>query len=460
MTCCRVHSVVDPAARVLRTPSMNPRVHDRPPRAVAFTGATILLAAALLTQLVRVHSLRGDPGVSAVAFGVVSVLLVATELRPTTWTRVGERDGVTRGWAFAYALILLGSPVLAIAVMVTARCYVNLVRGKGPVEIVFNAAQIVAGLSLGSLVLALFGVHGNIASAATISIGEGLGVVCGGVAIFTLNGVLTATAIGLEQGPGFGSAARRAFWLSRSADGALLVLAPVLAIAVESDLVVVPLVGVTLAIATRSLCDTLRRHHLGGRDRVTQLPDRAMFERQLASTLDGVGGGGPPGVAVLSIDLDRFRHVNDCLGHQAGDLVLTSFAERLVSVLPATSVTGRLGGDEFAAVVPTDAVSGQLPSELSRLHELLVERHVVAGVALTTTASIGVAFAPTHGTDADVVFATAREAMLRAKARGSGLEVAVGPTTSPRHHQHESSGSPVAVETGEMPRPDCHRTPA
>ena len=460
MTCCRVHSVVDPAARVLRTPSMDPQVHDRPSRAVVFTGATILLAAALLTQLVRVHSLRGDPGVSALAFGVLSVLLVATELHPTRWTRVGERDGVTRGWAFAYALILVGSPVLAIAVMVTARCYVNLARGKGPVEIVFNAAQIAAGLSLGSLVLALFGVYGSIGSAGTISIVECLGIVLGGFAIFALNGVLTATAIGLEQGPRFGPAARSAFWLSRSADGALLVLAPVFAIAVESDLVTVPLVGLTVVIASRSLRDALRRRHLGGRDRLTQLPDRTMFVRQLRSALDAVArddGDDGHGVAVFALDLDRFRHVNDSFGHRAGDLVLTGFAERLVTVLPPGSITGRLGGDEFAALVPTGEIDGQLPNGLGRLDELLAEHHRIDGVEVVTSASIGVAFAPASGTDVDVVLEHAHRAMLVAKARGSGLEVAgqrTGSDAPPRDRPDSESTGSIGTGALQLPRPD------
>ncbi len=203
MTCCRVHSVVDPAARVLRSPSMSLDAHARPTRAVAFTIATVLLAAALLGQLVRVHSLRGDHAISSIAFGVLTVLLVLSEIHPTTWTRVGERDGVTRGWAFAYALILLGNPILAITVMVAVRCYVNLSRGKSPVEIGFNSAQITASLSMGGLVLAYFGVHGNIARAGTMTIGECVGIVFGGLAIFGLNGIMTATVIGLEQDAGF-----------------------------------------------------------------------------------------------------------------------------------------------------------------------------------------------------------------------------------------------------------------
>ena len=110
MTCCRVHSVVDPAARVLRPPAIRLDTDARTPRAEGFTVPTILLAAPLLVPLVRVHNLGGDPGVGPVAFGVPRVL---TEPRPTSRTRSGDRDDITCRRVFGHAPVLLGSPIIA-----------------------------------------------------------------------------------------------------------------------------------------------------------------------------------------------------------------------------------------------------------------------------------------------------------------------------------------------------------
>lgn len=261
MTCCRVHSAVDPAVRVLRSPSMSLGAHAQPTRAVLVTVATTALAIALLDQLVRVHILHGEDAVSTIAFVALAALLILSEIRPTTWTRVGERDGVTRGWAFAFALILLGNPILAITVMVAARCYVDLAREKTSHEIVFDCAQIVASLSLGSLVLALFGVSGNITQVSTISVAECLGIAIAGLSIFALNVLLNATVIGLEQNAGFGRSARASLALSRTADGALLVLAPVFAIAAENPVVIVSLVAVSAVSLIVNAYRAARRDH-------------------------------------------------------------------------------------------------------------------------------------------------------------------------------------------------------
>ena len=206
--------------------------------------------------------------------------------------------------------------------------------------------------------VAVFGVHGNIARVGTMSISECVGIVFGGLAIFGLNGILTATVIGLEQDAGFPRAARAAFGLSTTADGALLALAPVFAIAVESRIVALPLLGVTAVLAGRSAHASLRSRHLGHHDRLTQLPDRVMFDRQLAEVLgDGEHNVETGSFALVVMDLDRFQWVNDRFGHQIGDLVLVSFAERLESVLPSAGRPARLGGDEFAAIIRTTDTS-------------------------------------------------------------------------------------------------------
>lgn len=450
MTCCRVHSVVDPAARALRSPSMHLDAHARPSRAVAVTAVTALIALTLLDQLVRVRLLHGDHGAGSMAVAIIATGLVLSEIHPTSWTRNGDRDGVTRGWALAYALILLGSPIVAITVMLAARWYVDLSRGKSPHEIVFDSAQIVASLSMGGLVLAVFGVHGNISSVTTISIGASLGIVLGGLTIFVVNGLLSATMVGLEQDAGFVHATRAAFRWSKTADGALLVLAPVFAIGVESNVVALPIALVAIWLAYRTGQEAIVRRLGLAPDPLTGLAGRVSFERELVATLRSTGPD--ESVAVLVMDLDRFRQVNDRFGHQVGDLVLVSFAERLRSVLPPGARAGRLAGDEFAACFRTPMTSADLGLLVDELHDLLVERHSLDGATVTTSASVGVAVAPTDGDDVTTLVDHAGTAMRTAKRHRAGIDVGE-PPRRPKVRRSEWQTGAIATPAQWRPLP-------
>jgi len=452
MTCCRVHSVVDPAARVPRSPSMNLDAHARPWYTVGFTACTVLLAMALLGQLANIRLQHGDHRMGSIAFGILAVGLVASEVRPTNWTRAGERNGPTRGWAFAFALILLGEPILAITVMVAARSYSNLSRDESSHVIVYDSAEIIASLSMGSLVLAVFGVHGNIAEAATMSIGNSFGIVLAGLAIFVVNGLLSTTAIGLEQEAGILRSARAAFGRSTTADGALLVLAPVFAIGVESAVVALPLVGLAAWLAYRAIRAALQHRFGLAPDPLTGLCNHIAFGRRLDAALDALDREGA--VVVLVMDLDQFRQVNDRFGHQVGDVVLVSFAERLTAVLPPTARVARLSGDEFAAFVQLDGPTGQRPFFVDQLDELLVERHTIDGVTLTTSASIGQAIAPADGSDGATLISSARTAMQRAKPHRTESEIGTPSNgIEARRRPDRRSDQPAAIASR------CHRRP-
>jgi diguanylate cyclase (GGDEF)-like protein len=125
-------------------------------------------------------------------------------------------------------------------------------------------------------------------------------------------------------------------------------------------------------------------------------------------------------LAVHLVDLDHFKHVNDTLGHAAGDAVLKAVAKRISATVRETDFVGRLGGDEFA-IVQTDITSPEQASGLARrLVATLNAPYRVFGSSAGIGASIGIAIAPDHGTSADLLLRKADSALYRVKGCGRG----------------------------------------
>jgi diguanylate cyclase (GGDEF)-like protein len=133
-------------------------------------------------------------------------------------------------------------------------------------------------------------------------------------------------------------------------------------------------------------------------------------------------------VALLIIDLDEFKAVNDGHGHEAGDMVLKTIAQRLREALRAEDTAGRIGGDEFVAVLPRRS-DAQAAAQVAEKLIAAISRPVeVSGHALSVGASIGIAVFPDHGADADALSRAADQAMYTVKrTRKNAFAFAVGP---------------------------------
>jgi diguanylate cyclase (GGDEF)-like protein len=165
-----------------------------------------------------------------------------------------------------------------------------------------------------------------------------------------------------------------------------------------------------------------RDRHQSTHDALTGLPNWALLrdrlERGLAAASRSAGE-----VAMLLIDLDRFKEINDTLGHSYGDRLLCQVGPRLQSVLREGDTVARLGGDEFAVLLPLVNGIGEAERVAERLRESLHRPFDVDGLALDVEASIGIVVSPWHGTDTEALLRNADIAMYAAKEVKAGAVV-------------------------------------
>jgi len=159
--------------------------------------------------------------------------------------------------------------------------------------------------------------------------------------------------------------------------------------------------------------------HLAYHDSLTGLPNRNLFTEHLERALARARRGGSR-VTVLFLDLDRFKMVNDSLGHAAGDHLLVAVGQRLRTCLRATDVAARLGGDEFAVLAEDSEGHSDADAVAERIIEALREPIVLNGRELSVTASVGVAVSDPGEGDAHALLRNADLAMYRAKVDGLG----------------------------------------
>jgi diguanylate cyclase (GGDEF)-like protein/PAS domain S-box-containing protein len=159
-----------------------------------------------------------------------------------------------------------------------------------------------------------------------------------------------------------------------------------------------------------------RLEHQAKYDVLTELPNRTLLDERLSEAIKRASDANSQ-VSVMFLDLDRFKEVNDSLGHRVGDMLLASVARRLQRLVRSTDLVARYGGDEFI-IVAARASSEQLVPMLERLIAAMTEAFYVGERELYVEASIGVSTFPQDGADADTLIRNADAAMYLAKSRG------------------------------------------
>jgi diguanylate cyclase (GGDEF)-like protein len=412
------------AALPVRLPVATPPAGPaRPATAVrlAVTGAG---TAALVLGLVRgTQQGRGlFPGGTvgwafAVLTGVIVGHLVAMG-RGRWWGGTGS------GAALTLAMLLLYGWVPAVLVSLAVVVLVGAARRHRWRQALLHGAADVLGVGAGSCCLCFFGVHPGIGHPwypTTWGPGALPAVLCAALGYLATTRVLLWAAV-TPPGGGLPTVARSALARQGMVGTALLGISPLIAVVAAHLPVLLPLFAVPLIALDSTLWMAHARAEEQLRDPLTGLPNRQWLLERAWLALDDAERTGDR-VGLVLIDLDRFRSVNDTLGHLAGDRLLLQIAERLRHALPRDAEAARLGGDEFAVLLPSCGAPTRAQRSARALVGALGSPLDLDGLTLMLGASAGVAVYPDHAADAEGLLRRADIAMYEAKRDRSGVEV-------------------------------------
>ena len=180
-----------------------------------------------------------------------------------------------------------------------------------------------------------------------------------------------------------------------------------------------PATAMVLRDLTDRKRDEARIRHLARHDALTDLPNRFNLQERLDIALEIAAQHGT-GLALVNIDLDRFKPVNDLFGHAVGDALLVQAAKRILAEISQTDTLARFGGDEFIMVLTSQPQPDQASIVCTRIVAALSKPFVVEGHRIEIGASIGIALYPDDGGNADTLMRAADAAMYRVKEQGRG----------------------------------------
>ena len=355
------------------------------------------------------------------AVWLLTALSVAGELRPIKVVRRGAEGEITFSTTFAFALLILAGPGPAVIALALASVIADVVHRKPLDKIGFNLGQYALSLTAAGAVLAL-ATDVPRAGAVAYLPSDLPWILLAGATFFVLNSALVAGVISLVQGYSFRSYYTKDFVFQAFNAGMSLGLAPVIVLAVDFSLFSLPLLMLPLLAIYRDGQQALLIEHQSLHDSLTALPNRVLLHDRIDQAIR-VARRDEAAVAVLLIDLDHFKEVNDTLGHHHGDLLLNEIGPRLAETLRESDTIARLGGDEFAVVLPSVADPAAGVAVARKMLHALERPFDVQGLKLQVGASIGLAFFPDHGTDVQTLIQRADIAMYVAKRAQTGCEV-------------------------------------
>ncbi|WP_330464057.1 putative bifunctional diguanylate cyclase/phosphodiesterase [Micromonospora zamorensis] len=405
----------------------DPRNSLPPGRATPFATFVVgILVVAALTAAVPLASLPDEVSRLPVAFWTMAALAVVCDARPFVPPGRRQTSAVFPSTCFTFAILLgwgLGPAVVVQAMGVIVSGW----RMRHAAwRTAFNVGQYVCALAAAYGVIQLG--SGTIFSGGRLHWTDVVAVGGATLAWFVVNYGLVSWAVRLRFGDRWWPTLRRGLGFELLSTGSLLLLAPVLVAAARVSAALIPLVLVPLFAVYRMARLTVEQQHLAAADPLTGLPNRKALLAEVAEQVhlhaERTARGEPDGqLALLLIDLDRFKNVNDALGHAVGDRLLVEVSARLTDVQPRPQMIARLGGDEFAIVMTGLTDVGQARELADQVVQALAEPVPLDGLPLDVGGSIGIALFPEHGEDFATLMRHADVAMYDAKHRNDTVAV-------------------------------------
>ncbi|MEA2274166.1 MAG: hypothetical protein QOI98_2874 [Solirubrobacteraceae bacterium] len=382
------------------TPSLLPRMHWFT-TTVLVTGLTI--AGAFVPDAVATarHA-------SAATWALVGLAVLSEALRVAV---PGGRSLTDMTFSSCFVLILLGTTGIggALIAVVCANVVCDVAIARRPMSGAYNTAQYALAWSAGALVLALCGfdpAQPDLSSATLWAL-----ALAGGTFFFVNNALVTATeacelggdlVTHLKAGLSFGA------WVELTCLGVAILVVLMHVTLATAPLLLLP------AIAYRAARRAIEADHGRLHDELTGLPNRTLFRDCAQEAIRRAHRHGAPG-ALMVLDLNGFKRVNDALGHAAGDALLREIANRLRESVRSSDTVARLGGDEFAVLL-----AGRVSPDAARVAAYSIADRIARPIALgdeqhRVGASIGIVRFPEDGDDLETLLERADRAMYAAK---------------------------------------------
>ena len=393
--------------------------HARSPlRLRVYIGAVV--AGGIATFVVAWHASAGQALLGRVpaAVCVFVALLIVAEFNPLVLHGANEM-AFTASLLFSFALLLVAPPVTCIGASIICSMGVEFAKRRPPVRVVFNSASL--SIALGVAALLFRAVHdptyllAHPASAVWLT-----ACVLVALVALVLNLLLTGGAMALSRGRQFRLVLRDMVDLSTAMEGLLLMMAPVFALVAVHGLAMVPMLALGAWAIYRSARVALSHRHDATHDPLTGLANRRMFAEDATQQVRDAERAERP-LALLHLDLDNFKEINDQFGHAVGDLVLIEVADRLRANRLSEDLVARLGGDEFVVLIHGAEADGRRAAQNALT--TLNAPFDVEGVPISIQGSFGVALFPDHGSTVPELLHSSDVAMYRAKTSHAGVHL-------------------------------------
>jgi diguanylate cyclase (GGDEF)-like protein len=413
------------------------------PLLAPYVVAVTALGLGVLTVLGVNLGFEGAVG-SPSEFWLLAAFALFSELVPIKYARGGEKEEFTVSDTFVFAILLTEGIVPAAFTQAVSWFTADVLDRSKPLwKSAFNTAQATVALVVAGGALSWLTGASYWQEPAPFPPGDTPAVLAAGAVYFLLNSLFTESAVALAQRSRLLTGLRSDLAFQSLTEAILVALAPVVVIVADVNLLLVLLLALPVMAVHRSAHASLENARLVGElerslaqvkehaariehdalhDGLTGMPNRVLFRDRVDQALRHATRNGSR-AAVFIMDLDRFKEVNDTLGHHNGDLLLQEIGKRLRETLRDSDTIARLGGDEFGVLLADLSETAGVVRLAERILAALEEPFSVEGLALDVKGSIGISLFPEHGPDAETLIQRADVAMYVAKADHTGFEL-------------------------------------
>ena len=359
-------------------------------------------------------------------FAVLAAGVVMGELLPVKIPRRDSDEEIVLSTSFSIALLLAGGLGPALIAQGVASVIQDTHAHKPWWRVRFNLGQYTLSMVAAYVVMRLLSVDAHPGSSHPFTSSQLPAVLLGAAAFMLVNALIVSVAVALHEQEPVLRYLRNDLFFVVVTGCVLLFLAPIVIAAMAYSSLLLPLFLAPMLAIYNTVWQGARSEHAARHDSLTGLPNRLAFHDSGTEAIGDCERG-----AMLLMDLDRFKEVNDTLGHHYGDLLLQRVADRIREDMHPDDEIARLGGDEFAIFSPGS--DGQAGLSLARqIAESLRTPIELGDIVLDAPASVGIALFPEDGTDVATLLQKADVAMYRAK------ETHADPTLYEECYDHHS----------------------